>query len=68
MIKKILVLCFFTLTVFSQENILRGTVLGENSESLIGSSVYWINTQIGTTTDENGFFSISKEVLKINEL
>ena len=64
MIKKILVLCFFTLTVFSQENILRGTVLGENSESLIGSSVYWINTQIGTTTDANGFFSISKEGIK----
>ena len=63
-LKKIVALCFISLLAFSQENVLKGTVLGENSESLIGSSVYWINTQIGTTTDANGFFTISKEGIK----
>ena len=61
MIKKLLLLCILSTYIFAQDNSIKGTVLGDDSEALIGSSVYWINTQIGTTTDQNGFFSLSKE-------
>ena len=68
MIKKILLLCILSTHIFSQDNSIKGTILGDDSEALIGSSVYWINTQIGTTTDENGFFSISKDGIKDKRL
>ena len=68
MIKKILLLFLLSLQIFSQDNSIKGTILGDNSEALIGSSIYWINTQIGTTTDENGFFSLSKEGIKDKRL
>ncbi len=68
MIKKIVPLFLLSLQIFSQDNSIKGTILGDNSEALIGSSIYWINTQIGTTTDENGFFSLSKEGIKDKRL
>ena len=68
MIKKIVLLFLLSLQIFSQDNSIKGTILGDNSEALIGSSIYWINTQIGTTTDENGFFSLSKEGIKDKRL
>lgn len=49
------------MVVLSQEKI-TGTILEANKEnkrlSLLGANVYWLGTSIGTTTDENGKFSL----------
>ena len=39
---------------------LTGIVKNKKEESLIGANIHWINTQIGTTTDINGYFEINK--------
>lgn len=49
---------FFSLISFAQITI-RGKVLDKNKRALEGASVYFNNTLIGTTTDENGAFEIS---------
>ncbi|AUC82696.1 carboxypeptidase-like regulatory domain-containing protein [Lacinutrix sp. Bg11-31] len=54
----LLVLFFFFLTSFAQE--LKGVVLNENTnEPIIGASVYFDNTSIGTTTNFDGEFVIT---------
>ena len=60
--KKILFVLFITSTiVFSQEKItLSGTVYdNSNNETLIGVSVYLSDLNIGTYTNEYGFYSIT---------
>lgn len=56
----ILLLCLIVSAAsFSQElkgKITEGTATGQ---PIIGASIQWLNTQIGTTTDVNGDFSIS---------
>ncbi len=56
------IICLFVLTfsVFAQQ---KGRVLGtvrdaENSETLIGVSIYEEKTQLGTTTDEKGHYDL----------
>lgn len=55
----ILLLCFMASTVsFSQE--LKGKITEAATEQpIIGANIQWLDTQIGTTSDENGNFSIS---------
>ena len=38
----------------------QGTVKTSEGEQVVGASVFWENTMQGTTTDENGFFSLAK--------
>ncbi|WP_439129162.1 TonB-dependent receptor, partial [Polaribacter sp.] len=60
--KKILILFFlFSMTIFSQEKItLSGTVYdNSNNETLIGVSIYFPEINIGTTTNQYGFYSIT---------
>lgn len=38
-----------------------GTVMNSENELLIGATVYWSGTTIGTTTDLDGYFEIPKE-------
>ncbi len=45
-----------------------GKVISESNEPLIGATVFWQNTTVGTTTDVNGTFSIEKNEDGINEL
>lgn len=54
-----LLLCFIASSVsFSQE--LKGKITEATTEQpIIGASIQWLDTQIGTTSDENGNFSIS---------
>lgn len=54
----ILLLCFMVSTVsFSQE--VKGRITEAATEQpIIGASIQWLDTQIGTTTDVNGTFSI----------
>ncbi|SDX48504.1 Outer membrane receptor proteins, mostly Fe transport [Lutibacter oricola] len=51
-------LILFPLVVFSQTKI-KGTVLDSNNTPIFGVNVYWKNTSIGATTDENGKFEIN---------
>lgn len=42
---------------FSQEKV-SGNIFYENNKPLQGATIYWKNSEIGTTSDENGSFSI----------
>jgi outer membrane receptor for ferrienterochelin and colicins len=61
--KKIIILILCLLPLSSVCQIVKGTV-SEMTDSgklpLPGVNVYWINTTMGTATDENGKFSINK--------
>lgn len=60
MFKKItFLLLFFSVVSYAQESI-KGTVKDENNQPLLGANVFWQNTSIGTTTDENGQFTLKK--------
>ncbi len=66
----LLILSFYSLSIYSQ-NIIEGQIsysndLGENTP-LIGVSIYWKDTSIGTLSDIDGKFKISKTNLT-NEL
>ena len=60
MFKNIAFLLFFVSQfIYSQETV-KGIVTDENNQPLLGANVFWFNTAIGTTTDENGNFTIKK--------
>ena len=52
---------FFPLFIFSQE-ILTGMIMDKNNPKdnlgVYGANVFWLNTSIGATTDEKGWFKI----------
>jgi len=67
-----LFLLFFSLTVFSQTATIRGIVLDENKIPVPNSEIYTNNTK-GTTSNENGVYSIDipaneEVVLKIQSI
>ena len=47
----------FSTIVFGQDK-LKGKITQENNISAEGASVYWLNTQVGTTTDLQGNFEV----------
>ena len=47
--------------ILSQNNTIIGKVLDSNLQPLANSSIYWINSTTGTSTDLNGDFTISIE-------
>lgn len=66
--KKIIAFCGFLLhsvLVFSQQpsvpNPLSGIVTNEREELLIGATVYWKGTRIGTVTDTSGRFHLAAQ-------
>jgi len=66
-----IVLFFFTTSYFSQEITVSGTLSDEKSgEALLFANIYFEGTNIGTTTNEYGFYSItiSEENLGDREL
>ena len=58
----ILVFSFITNTVYSQKSIFKGNVTFETESNekqpLNGVTVYWLNTSIGTLSDNNGNYEI----------
>ncbi len=63
--RKLLSFVFLFLALKSGYNqIIKGYVydINENNEKspLVGVNVYWLNTQIGTTTNQNGYFELRK--------
>ncbi len=53
-------LLFFSSFVQAQHEEIKGKVVDENNETLLGANVYWLNTNIGVVTNENGEFTIKK--------
>ena len=45
------------------ENVVKGRVIDEQNEPIIGANVYWEGTQLGTTSDADGFFEITQKDL-----
>lgn len=59
--KKIMyLLLFFSSFIQAQNEEIKGKVVDENNETLFGANVYWLNTNIGVVTNENGEFVINK--------
>ena len=58
--KQLLLIALFLVSAFSFSQDLKGKITDASTanQSLPGASVQWLNTQIGTITDENGEFSI----------
>ncbi len=48
-------------TILPQKNMIKGRVTNEKGEPLIGASVMYKGTNIGTVTDVNGEFSLVKK-------
>lgn len=57
--KQFLVYCclLFSGLLFSQENV-SGKIIYDNNQPLPGANIYWENTEIGTTSDDQGKFTI----------
>lgn len=52
---------FFIIGLFAQQNaIIKGKVLEQGSLPLVGANIYWLGTNIGVTSNENGFFQIEE--------
>lgn len=70
--KHILIILFWFPMVLTAQNKIEGMVMEANAENkhigLAGANVYWLNSQIGTITKENGTFSIpySKDYNKLS--
>ena len=60
MFKNIAFLLFFVSQFMYSQETIKGIVTDENNQPLLGANVFWFNTAIGTTTDENGNFTIKK--------
>lgn len=59
--KKIMyLLLFFSSFIQAQNDVIKGKIVDENNETLFGANVYWLNTNIGVVTNENGEFTIKK--------
>ena len=54
-----LILLFFPLIIFSQKNIITGKISDKSGEPLLGVSILLKDTQIGTTSDLDGNYSIN---------
>ena len=58
--KQLLLIALFLVSTFSFSQELKGKITEATTanQSLPGANIQWLNTQIGTTTDEKGEFSI----------
>ena len=57
--KIIITLLLFTVSIWMNAQV-QGIVKTKEGEPIIGASVFWAQSMLGTTTDEKGLFSISK--------
>jgi len=61
MYKKIMYLLLLVTSIAQAQNdVIKGKIVDENNETLLGANVYWLNTNIGVVTNENGEFTIKK--------
>ncbi len=57
----ITILLFFIAIPVSAEKLVKGHVLDEQDEPVIGANIYWEGTQQGTTSDADGYFELKGE-------
>jgi len=61
MYQKIAFLLFlFSVSVFSQNSEIKGKIVDQDNIPILGANIFWQSTSIGTTSDENGLFTIQK--------
>lgn len=58
--KKIALLLLFVASFIQAQTEIKGTIVDENNQPLLGANVFWQNTSIGTTTDFEGNFTLQK--------
>lgn len=59
--KKIMYLLLLISSITQAQNdVIKGKIVDENNETLLGANVYWLDTNIGVVTNENGEFTIKK--------
>ncbi|TVL97160.1 MAG: TonB-dependent receptor, partial [Candidatus Brocadia sp. WS118] len=64
----ILIVLFFIFSAFAQEKTVQGKVIGSDNKPLIGANIVVQGTTTGTTTDNDGFFSLTVEALPVTLL
>lgn len=52
------ILLFLIAIPVSAEKLVKGHVLDEQEEPIIGANIYWEGTQQGTTSDADGYFEL----------
>ena len=61
MYKKIMYLLLLVSSITQAQNeVIKGKIVDENNVTLLGANVYWLNTNIGVVTNEEGEFTIKK--------
>ncbi len=58
--KKIIILFFLLATVTASADDLKGKVTDKNKQPLIGASIWWEGTNVGTSTDVEGSFRLHR--------
>ena len=56
----VIIFCLLCALPVHADQLLKGRVLDENGEAMSGVSIFWEETQKGTTTDANGAFEIMR--------
>ncbi|MCV6629249.1 MAG: TonB-dependent receptor [Flavobacteriaceae bacterium] len=51
-----ILLCFAHYSI--AQEVLKGQILDKNNQAIFGANIYWLETQLGTTSNETGTFSI----------
>lgn len=59
--KKLMIVLYLLFPIIGFSQTIEGKVLSTDDEPLIGATIQWIGTSIGTTAGEQGQFSLSKE-------
>ena len=57
----LLLLICFTPALLAAGKTVKGRILDEKNEPVIGANVYWEGTQAGTTSDVDGYFKIEQD-------
>jgi outer membrane receptor for ferrienterochelin and colicins len=53
-------LFLFSVPIFSQNSEIKGKIIDQDNIPILGANIFWQSTSIGTTSDENGLFTIKK--------
>ena len=58
---RILLIILLSVPLYVQAQTLKGLVLNSDYEPLVGVSVFWLESKVGTITDSTGYFEIQKD-------
>ncbi len=59
------ILLFLIAIPVSAEKLVKGHVLDEQEEPIIGASIYWEGTQQGMTFDADGYFELKGKMRRV---